>query len=120
MLKKTITYKDYDGKERTEDFYFNLTKAEITEMDICYDGGIKSMLERIIKSNDNRVIVEIFKDVIRKAYGEKSIDGKRFMKSTEITDSFTATEAYSELFMEFLENADSAADFFNSIIPKGN
>lgn len=118
MLKKTITYTDFDGNVQTEDFYFNLTKAEITEMDLCYDGGMNAIVEKINRTTDGRTIVEIFKDLIRKAYGEKSLDGKRFMKNKEITDSFTATEAYSELFMEFLTDADSAADFVNGIIPK--
>lgn len=117
MLKKTITYTDFEGVERTEDFYFNLTKAELTEMDVCYDGGLKSMIEKIQTTKDNAIIVEMFKDIIRKAYGEKSLDGKRFMKSKEITDSFTSTEAYSELFMEFLEHSESAATFINAIVP---
>lgn len=118
MLKKAITYTDFNGAEQTEDFYFNLTKAEVTEMDVCYDGGLAAMIEKIEKTHDNKVIVEVFKDLIRKAYGEKSIDGKRFMKNKEITDSFTATEAYSELFMEFLMDPDSATDFINGIIPQ--
>lgn len=116
MLKKTITYTDFEGVERTEDFYFHLTKAELTEMDICYDGGIKTMIEKISATKDSTIVVEMFKDIIRKSYGEKSLDGKRFMKSKEITDSFAATEAYSELFMEFLEHPESAAAFINAII----
>ncbi len=118
MLKKTITYTDFDGNVQTEDFYFNLTKAEVTEMDLCYNGGITAIVEKINRTTDGPAIVEIFKDLIRKAYGEKSLDGKRFMKNKEITDSFTATEAYSELFMEFLTDADSASEFINGIIPK--
>lgn len=118
MVKKTITYIDFNGVKQTEDFYFNLTKAEITEMDLCYDGGMNAIVEKINRTTDGPAIVEIFKDLIRKAYGEKSLDGKRFMKNKEITDSFTATEAYSELFMEFLTDADSAANFINGIIPQ--
>lgn len=118
MLKKTITYTDFYGNVQTEDFYFNLTKAEVTEMDLCYNGGITAIVEKINRTTDGPAIVEIFKDLIRKAYGEKSLDGKRFMKNKEITDSFTATEAYSELFMEFLTDADSASEFINGIIPK--
>jgi len=118
MIKKTITYNDFDGVECTEDFYFHLTKAELTEMDLCYDGGVAKMIEKINKTKDGAVIVEVFKDLIRKAYGEKSIDGKHFIKNKDITDSFTATEAYSKLFMSFLEDAESAAEFVNGIIPQ--
>lgn len=118
MYKKTITYTNFDGVERTEDFYFNLTPAEITEMDLCFNGGLQTIIEKITKETNGRVLVEIFKDLIRRAYGEKSIDGMRFMKNKEITDSFTATNAYSELFMEFVQDADSAAEFINGIIPQ--
>ena len=118
MYKKTITYTNFDGVERTEDFYFNLTPAEITEMDLCFNGGLQAIIEKITKETNGRVLVEIFKDLIRRAYGEKSIDGTRFMKNKEITDSFTATNAYSELFMEFVQDADSAAAFIKGIIPQ--
>ena len=118
MFKKTIKYTDFEGNDRTEDFYFNLTPAEITEMDLCFIGGLQTVIEKITKETNGRVLVEIFKDLIRKSYGEKSLDGMRFMKNHEITDSFTATNAYSELFMEFLNDADSAATFINGIIPQ--
>ena len=118
MFKKTIKYTDFEGNDRTEDFYFNLTPAEITEMDLCFNGGLQTIIEKITKETNGRVLVELFKDLIRRSYGEKSIDGMRFMKNREITDSFTATNAYSELFMEFINDADSAATFINGIIPK--
>ena len=76
------------------------------------------MIDKINKTKDNAIIVEVFKDLIRKAYGEKSTDGRHFMKNKEITDSFTATEAYSELFMEFLSDANAAAAFVNGVIPQ--
>lgn len=117
MLKKTISYTDFNDNERTEDFFFNLTKAELVEFDICYNGGLQAAIEKITASKDNAVIVELFKDVIRRSYGEQSTDGKRFMKSKEITDSFCATEAYSVLFMEFMEDPSSAAAFINGVIP---
>jgi hypothetical protein len=117
MVKKTITYPDFDGVERTDDFYFNLTQAELTELDIRYEGGLKAMVEKLSKTTDPVVVVEVFKDMIRKAYGEKSLDGKRFMKSQEITDSFTSTEAYSKLFMEFLQDSKAASDFVNGLVP---
>lgn len=118
MLKKTITYNDFEGVSRTDDFYFNLTRAEITEMDLSYGEGLEAMVNRIVEAKDNRAIIETFKDLIRKSYGEKSIDGKRFMKSEEITNSFTSTEAYSELFMEFLTDAEAGARFIEGVIPK--
>lgn len=117
MLKKTITYTDYDGNSRTEDFYFNLSKAEVTEMELSADGGLSKMLEKIVASQDNKRIMEIFKDIIIKAYGEKSPDGKRFIKNDALREAFTQTEAYSELFMELATNAEAASAFINGIVP---
>lgn len=117
MLKKTITYTDYDGSKRTEDFYFNLTKAEITEMEMSMNGGLSKMIEKIVQTNDMKRIVEIFKDLILKAYGEKSNDGKRFIKNQEIREAFSQTEAYSELFMELATDPNAATAFINGIIP---
>lgn len=117
MLKKTITYNDYNGNKRTEDFYFNLTKAEVMEMEMSKNGGLSEHIQRIVQSEDNAAIISIFKDIICKSYGEKSLDGKRFVKSKEITDAFVQTEAYSELFMALATNAEEAAAFVNGIIP---
>lgn len=118
MLKKTITYTDYNGVERTEDFYFNLSKAELMEMELSATGGLGDAIQKIISAKDNPAIVKIFKDMILKAYGEKSADGKRFVKSSDISAGFEQTEAYSILFMELATDADAAASFINSIIPK--
>ena len=118
MLKKKMTYMDYDGNERTEDFYFNLSRAEITEMEVSETGGLVNMIERVIAEQDSKQIIKIFKDLILQSYGVKSPDGKRFIKSDELREAFTQTEAYSDLFMELAENADSAATFVNGIIPK--
>lgn len=117
MLKKTITYTDYNGVERKEDFYFNLTKAEITEMELGTTGGLAEMIQRVVDAQDGPSIMKIFKELILKAYGEKSQDGKRFIKSEEISDAFTQTEAYSILFMELATDAEAAANFVNGIIP---
>lgn len=117
MLKKTITYTDYNGVERTEDFYFNLSKAEVAEMELSVDGGLSTMLENIVKSKDNKEIIKMFKEIVLKSYGEKSSDGKRFMKNAEITEAFSQTEAYSELFIELALNEESAAAFVNGILP---
>jgi len=117
MLKKTITYTDYNGSERTEDFYFNLSKAEIMEMEMSTAGGLTEMIQKIVAAQDAPAIMKVFKELILKAYGEKSPDGKRFIKSDEISTAFSQTEAYSQLFMELATDADAAAKFVNGIIP---
>jgi hypothetical protein len=121
MLKKNIKYTDYNGVERNEDFYFNLTKAEIMEMQMGTTGGLADMIAKIVATQDTPKIVEIFKNIIKKAYGEKSADGKRFMKKDEngvpLVNSFEDTEAFSELFMELATDDKAAAAFINGIIP---
>lgn len=117
MIKKTITYNDYNGVERTEDFYFNLSKAEVMEMELSTTGGLAEMIKRVVAAQDQPAIIKIFKDLILKAYGEKSADGKRFIKSDEIAIAFSQTEAYSVLFMELATDADAAAKFVNGIVP---
>ena len=115
---KVSTYKDYNDNERTEDFYFNLSEAEAMEMELSASGGLTETIRRIVAAQDAPSIIKIFKDLILRAYGEKSLDGKRFIKSEEISTAFSQTEAYSELFMELATNADAAAEFVNAVIPK--
>ena len=117
MLKKTINYVDYNGVERKEDFYFNLTKEEVTEMELSVDGGLSQMIEQLVNAKDNKQIIALFKEIILKAYGEKSADGRRFIKSKEISEAFSQTEAYSELFVELALNEDEAAKFIKGILP---
>lgn len=117
MLKKTVKYVDYNGVERTEDFYFNMTKAEITEMELSVEGGFSKMLQELVASKDNVKIVQLFKEMVLKAYGEKSPDGRRFVKSKELSEAFAQTEAYSEIFMELALNEEAAAAFINGIMP---
>lgn len=117
MLKKTIEFTDYNGETRKEDFYFNLSKAELMEMELGTSGGFAEMLQKLVDTQDVPEIMKIFKDIIMKAYGVKSPDGKRFIKSDELSKEFTETEAYSELFMELISDADKAAEFVNGIIP---
>lgn len=118
MLKKTVTYTDYNGSERTEDFYFNLTKAEIMEMELTTVGGLSAMIEKIVAAKDGPTIIKTFKDLVLKAYGEKSADGRRFIKSPEIAEAFSQTEAYSQIFMELATDDEAAAKFVNGIIPE--
>lgn len=117
MLKKTITYTDYNLNERTEDFYFNLTQAEVTEMEVSVEGGLVEMINRIVAAQDGKQIIETFKDIILRSYGQKSADGRRFIKTQEIRDAFVQTEAYSKLFMELATDAKAASEFVNGIVP---
>lgn len=118
MLKKTITYTDYNGNERTETFYFNLTQAEVVEMETGTNGGMAEMIQRVVDAKDMPSLIKIFKDIVLRAYGEKSPDGKRFVKSEEISTAFSQTEAYSQIFMELATDDKAAVDFVNGIIPK--
>ena len=121
MLKKTIKYEDYNGTQREEDFYFNLTKAELMEMEMGTTGGLAEMIDNVVKAQDAPSIIKIFKDLVLKAYGEKSPDGKRFIKVNDagipLYIGFSQTEAYSQLFMELATDAKAASDFVNGIIP---
>lgn len=118
MLKKTMTYTDYNGVERTEDFYFNLSKAEVAEMEMGTSGGLAEMIQGVVAAKDAPAILKIFKDLVLKAYGKKSPDGRRFEKSDEISKEFSETEAYSDLYIELATDADAAAEFVNGIVPK--
>lgn len=121
MIKKTITYTDFDDVERTEDFYFNLTKSELMELDLMASGGMARMINNIIAAQDTKRIVEIFKDIILKSYGEKSLDGKHFIKVRDghrLADDFAQTGAYDALFMELATNDKAATEFINGVIPK--
>lgn len=121
MIKKTIAYTDYNGVERVEDFYFNFSKAEIAEMNLRADGGLIEMINKVIAAKDQNTIIDVFKDLVLKAYGEKTSDGRHFMKKDEegrpLSRKFEQTEAYSILFMELATDADAAAKFFNGVVP---
>ncbi len=116
MLKKTITYTDYDGVERTEDFYFNLSKAELIRMECGVKGGLTKKLEEISKSADPTQIMPVFEDIILKSYGKKSDDGKFFRKSAELSEEFSQSEAYSELMVELIRDETAASNFVNGLI----
>ena len=117
MLKKVITYTDFNGVERTEAFYFNLSKAELAEMELSTAGGYTDMLKAIIDAKDTPSLVKIFKDLLLRSYGIKSDDGRRFMKSEQISTEFAQTEAYSQLFMELASDDKAAADFVKAVLP---
>ena len=117
MYIRTMTYTDYDGNERTETFYFNMSKAECLDMQLIAEGGLENYIQSIINERDNAKLVKFFKDVILKSVGKKSPDGRRFIKSEEYTREFSQTEAYSDLYVELATNTEEAIKFFNNIIP---
>lgn len=119
MLKKTITYEDFNGDTVSEDFFFHLSKAELVELEMSHEGGLSEALKRIVAASDGKAIIAEFKKIILGAYGKRSDDGRRFIKNQQIRDEFESTEAYSVLFMELVTNTDSAIEFINGVIPSG-
>ena len=119
MIKETISYNDFNGNPRTEDFYFNLTKAEIMRMEMSTSGGLAERINRIIAAQDTPAIIAVFEDLIQKSYGVKTPDGRGFLKRPEDLEAFVATEAYSELFMKLATDSDAAAKFVNGVVPAG-
>lgn len=117
MLKKSISFEDLDGNKLTEDFYFNLSKAEIAEMELVQKDGLVKYLEKIVKEEDREKLIELFKGLITRSVGRRSEDGRRFIKSQEIIDEFVQSDAYSELFIELVTNANTAAEFVTGIVP---
>lgn len=120
MITKRITYTDYLGQKRTEDFSFNISKAESAELELSVDGGLSELLRRIIKAEDKYALIREFKKVLVLSYGVISPDGRRFIKSKELTDSFIQTEAYSNLFMELATDDKAASEFVNGILASVN
>lgn len=118
MYKITETYTDYDDNQRTEDFYFNYSEAELTDLQFSVSGGLAGMIDKIIKTNDMPKLVELFRELIQKAYGVKSNDGRRFMKSPELTKEFTETVAYSQIYMRLATDSKAAQEFINNVVPK--
>lgn len=118
MHKETVKYIDYNGVERTEDVYFNLSKAELMEMQLSTAGGFDTMINKLIKAQDQPTLVKVFKDIILRSYGVPSPDGRRFVKTKELTEEFTQTEAYSDLYMKFITDSEASAKFINGIMPK--
>ena len=117
MLKKTIKYTDYNGEEKEQDFYFHLNKAELLEMELSAEGGLEATIKKLMDEKNGEKIVAMFKDLILKSYGEKTVDG-RFAKSPELSKRFTETAAYPELFTELATDAEAASAFVNGIIPQ--
>lgn len=118
MLKKTVNYTNFDDVACSETLYFNLTEAELMEWQLSDNGGLAGYIQGIIDTNDQAKAGELFKKVLLKSYGEKSSDGKYFMKSEEISKRFECSPAYSVLYMELISDAKAASDFVNGLLPK--
>lgn len=116
MLKREFTYKDFEGKEVTETYYFNLTQAEVMELELSAYGGIEAMVNRLLEEKNTEDIVKLFKKIILMSVGEKSFDNRRFIKNDEIRDNFYQTEAYSQLFCELVTDGDKAHAFLRSLV----
>lgn len=119
MLKKTITYKDLEGNDVVEDFYFNLSKAELAEMELSQEGGLSAYLQKIVKTKNSGEVILTFKKILLTAVGRRSEDGRRFVKTDEIRDDFLHSDAYSELFMELVTDSEKSAEFIKGIVPSG-
>lgn len=118
MLKKTITFEDLDGNQVTEDFYFNINKTELIQMQLSVEGGMEARLSQIVASQDGKRIMEIVDDILRQAYGVRSDDNRRFLKSDELFEDFKQTDAYNVLFLELCTDAGASAAFMNALMPK--
>lgn len=119
MIKKTVTFTDFDGNKRTEDFYFHLTEQELTEWELSVDGGLSGVLTRIVNSQDTKTLIGIFKDLLIKSYGVKTPDGRGFVKNEEVLNNFTCTQAFSDIYMELATDDKAAAEFVNGVMPAG-
>ena len=115
MIKKTVKYTDFNGNENEETFYFNLTKAELASMEIATQGGMSNYIEEVVKSGDNKKLLEIFNEILLNSYGVKSEDGKRFKKSPELKESFAESAAFSEIFIELVSDPDAATAFMKGV-----
>lgn len=118
MLQKTITYEDFNGEERSETFYFNLTKTELAKLEYSHGGGLTEWIKRAVEKRDGKTILETFEEIVKATYGVKSPDGKTFMKSDAIFEEFKSTNAYDQLYMELVTDGEKAAEFITQCMPK--
>lgn len=119
MIKKTVQYVDFNGDSQNEDIYFNLTKAEITEMELSQEGGLSEHIKKITEAKNNKELISLFKEILVRSVGRRSEDGKRFIKNDAIREEFISSEAYSTIFMELAFDADAAIEFITGVMPAG-
>lgn len=117
MIKKTVTYVDYNGVERTESFYFHYTESEILDMELSTEGGFAERVQKIIDAKDQTSLLKVIKKFVLDAYGVKSDDGRRFIKNDEVKQAFVECPAYSEIYLDLLSDDVLASEFINGIIP---
>ena len=126
MLAKTITYNDYDNNERTETLYFNMNKMELTEFaaDLPDDvfknvSGVKSIQDvaKVANKMGSKGIIKFIKELVLRSYGVKSEDGRRFIKSKELSEEFSQTIAYDMFMSELMSDDKAASNFVNGLIP---
>ncbi len=118
MLKREINFEDFNGNPSTEVFYFNISKPELIELEVEYDEGFGAMIQGVIDAKDHKTLIKRFKDIVLMAYGQKSVDGKRFIKSEQLREEFAQTAAYSALFMELATDDNAAVIFLKSVLPR--
>lgn len=118
MVKETIKYIGFDDQEREEDFYFNLNKTELMEAELSVPGGLSVAFEKAMKAKNVAAVVFMFRDLLWRAYGEKTADGRGFHKSPQLTQAFVETPAYDKLFMELVTSEDKARVFLDNLMPK--
>lgn len=118
MLKRTIKYKDFNDNEVSEDFYFNISRAELVRLEMSFDDGIEKAVKKMMETKDRAALINQFEDLVLKAYGQKSEDGKRFIKSTQLREEFAQHAAYEQLFFELITNEQTIADFILGVLPK--
>lgn len=118
MIKKTISYEDFDGNTRTQDYWFHLSEREIAKLELETPGGFKKKVDDILNAKSQIELIRLFEDLIKMSYGVKSADGIHFIKNDEVWEEFASTNAYNNLYMELVTNTDKAVEFFNGIIPK--
>ena len=118
MVKETITYTDYNGVERTETIYFHLEEAELMEMEMTTEGGLAEMIQKIVDAKDAPAIIKVFKDLVLKSYGVKSPDGRRFIKTEQLSQEFSQTPMYSKMFMKLATDDVAGAEFVKGIMPE--
>lgn len=118
MLMKTVEYMDFDGNPRKEKLYFNLSEAEIVRLDAEFEGGLENHVEKIVEEENPSDILQLFERVLRLSYGEKSEDGRHFMKNQEMQDMFVQSAIYNSLFMSLVTDVDEATAFINALLTR--